>query len=251
MPDPPRLTPLELELLLEQRTAGPQKAELEARIRAHADQAAQLAADAEIRDALRAVMGASAKPNPRHAQLAKGLRSEIAHAQVRRVAARTAAAAALLTVGAGLGVILTAPSAPEYVSRAAAAHETTLLRAKMPSQPETADFDAQEIWSATRIRAPRFPPGWRLADVQVYPASGGPSLEVAFQVEGLGPVSLFATRPSRFAVIRPTLAEHSETIVYWQVGRQAYALTGPRSARSDLLAVAQDLYPGELRELLQ
>jgi len=148
------------------------------------------------------------------------------------------AAAVVLLVGAGwfahaqVGLFEisegeAAPWPPAFVEDARHSHETALIRARMVSQPEAADYDPTEILAETGIALPALPKEWRVADVQVFPSRLGHSVELAIEAENLGRVYLFAARSSSFSVIAPTLARSATgATAYWQSGELVYALTG-------------------------
>ncbi|WP_416355166.1 anti-sigma factor family protein [Aureimonas phyllosphaerae] len=114
---------------------------------------------------------------------------------------------------------------PAYVEDAIRAHRTSQLRAGMASQPETRRYDPAEILSATAIRLPKLPADWAVSDVQVFPSTHGPSVEVALKTLGQATVSLYAVRPGGFDVVDASLAPAGEAdTAYWQIGEVAYAL---------------------------
>lgn len=217
--------------------------DVEAWLAARPELAARVMADLRSRDELRialALPGASGSPVTTEAarRLERGLRRG-------RVLARFQQAAAVaLLVGAGwtaheiagpLGVTPSVASAPPpaYVEDAIHAHSTSALRASMASQPVSAAYDPAEIRARTAIVMPPLPEGWTVKDVQIFPSRFGPSIELAADAEGLGPVSLFAVRPGSFDVVKPTLAPDSEaTAAFFQVGEVAYAVVSAGDART-------------------
>lgn len=252
MPDLPRLSDEELERYVEGRLDPLQRADAHARLAAHPDQAARVAADLEAKAGLQTLYGAEGEPRQAHLELGELLQDELARTRKRRAAMRRSAAAGLVIVGVLSGVAMgdrldfSPFGPPDYVVEAEQAHRTTLLRAVMRSQLETTTYNPDEIQAATRISLPEFPAGWRLRDVQVYPAAAGPSVEVAFAVEAIGAVSLYATRTNDHAYMRPTLSDRpGGVVVYWQLGDQAYALTGDDPAKAALLTAAEDLFPDD------
>jgi anti-sigma factor RsiW len=121
------------------------------------------------------------------------------------------------------------------------AHRATLVRASMHSQRGASAYDAAEIRATTAIVLPRLPQGWQVADVQIFPSTFGPSVEMVIRSESFGTGSLFAVRPGKFDVVPPTLAHKDDfTIAYWQVGEVAYALVAKAEPR-DLSEVATGL----------
>jgi anti-sigma factor RsiW len=150
-------------------------------------------------------------------------------------------AAAVLLVGAGwfahaqVGLFeitdtKASPKPPAFAEDARHSHQTTLIRARMVSQPEISDYDPAEILAETGIVLPEFPPDWRVVDAQVFPSQLGHSVELALDTDALGRVSIFAARSPSFGMIAPTLARSPMgTTVYWQSGELVYALTGSAS----------------------
>jgi anti-sigma factor RsiW len=115
------------------------------------------------------------------------------------------------------------------------------MRARMRSQPETPDYDPEEIRLATQIVMPALPRGWRVLDVQVFPSHGGPSVEMTIEAGQLGALSLFAVRIAEPRMSAPaTVATGAEHVAYWRAGHLAYALTGP-APESDLEQAARQL----------
>jgi anti-sigma factor RsiW len=114
---------------------------------------------------------------------------------------------------------------PAFVEQAIKAHQTTLIRAGMPSQPEVKDFDPEDIRSATAITMPTLPDDWEVVDVQVFPSDFGPSVEMSIVTQEGTRMSLFAVRPGTFTV-KPVVNVNiaSSEAAYWQIGEIAYAL---------------------------
>ena len=103
----------------------------------------------------------------------------------------------------------------------------------MHSQPGSPNYDREEIRSATAIVVPDLPKGWRVLDVQVFPSTYGPSVEMAIHSEALGTLSLFAVRPGSFNVRPITVAaEDGVAAIYWQIGEVAYVLVGKAESRA-------------------
>src|SRR5262249_49348303 len=101
------------------------------------------------------------------------------------------------------------------------------------SQRQAHDYDADEVRAATGIVMPDLPRDWHVLDVQVFPSSHGPSVELVAAAPDLGTVSLYAARAGSFAVVVPTAAPvGGQGAVYWQVGESAYALIGAAGGRA-------------------
>ncbi len=199
--------------------------------------AARLMADLRSRDELRLAMAEAvplARPETQEAarRLERGLSRDVYFARARRIAAVAVLLAAgwfahveFLSMGSWSGA--TASAMPAYVGEAARAHRTALLRASMHSQAMQTDYDRKEIQAATAISMPVLPEDWHVRDVQIFPSSGGPAVEVALDTDALGTLSLFAVRPGRFDVKPATVTSSRDvTAVYWQIGDAAYTLVG-------------------------
>jgi anti-sigma factor RsiW len=207
---------------------------------AHNPGAAMLVmADLKDRDALRLSFAANL-PRPPEAMFEAASRLERAMSwralglRLRRIAAVVALIGfgwfAHAQIGLGISDSEASPKPPAFVEDALHSHETALLRARMVSQPEAADYDPAEILAETGIQLPSLPGEWRVLDAQVFPSRGGHSVEIAIDAGDLGRMSLFAARVPTFAVIAPSLAHFARAkAVYWQTGALAYALTGTGS----------------------
>lgn len=231
------ITDADLHAYIDGQLTAPRRIEVEAYLSVHPAVAARIMADLRDRDALRLALAEHAVPSAlRTHQAARRLSRGLARGALLVTVRRIAAAIALIAVGwfahaelGALGVVQSAAlaAAPAYVDDAARAHRTALVRASMRSQPGTPDYDREEIRSATAIIVPDLPQGWQVLDVQIFPSTYGPSVEMAIRSEGLGTMSLFAVRPGNFTVRPATVAAKNEvTAVYWQIGEVAYALVG-------------------------
>lgn len=214
--------------------------DVEAYLSQRPEAASRVMADLRIRDELRlaladaprSVMNAPA----RVATVEAARRLERALGRVRVWRQLRAAAAVALLLGAGwfahaqigpFGVseVVASDLAPAYVDAAVMAHRTVRLRAAMPSQSGSGAYDPADIRAATAIVMPELPKGWSVTDVQVFPSSFGPSVELVLEAEGLGKASLFAVRPGSFDVVPATVAMKDPfNAAYWQIGEVAYAL---------------------------
>lgn len=220
----------------------PRRIEVETYLSTHPAIAAKVMADLSIKGELRlALAGPHPQGRAQTREAARRLQATLSRGRVFSAARRVAAVAALLVAGwvanshfgpfTPTQVSASVP-VPAFVEEAVRAHQTTLLRGRMPSQPEAPDYDPNDIRSATAIVMPEIPRDWRVADVQIFPSAFGPSVEMAIiPVEGPR-LSLFAVRPGSFAVQR--VLRHSADGVeasYWQIGEVAYALVS--DARPD------------------
>lgn len=196
-------------------------------------------ADLKDRDALRLRYAANL-PRPPQAMFEAAGRLERALGwralglRLRRVAAVVALIGfgwfAHAQIGLGITNSEASPKPPPFVEDALHSHETALLRARMVSQPEAADYDPAEILAETGIQLPSLPGEWRVLDAQVFPSRGGHSVEIAIDTGDPGRMSLFAARVPTFDVTAPSLVRFDQAkAVYWQTGPLAYALTGTGS----------------------
>ena len=207
---------------------------------AHAPEAAaRVMADLKDRDALR-MLHAAPLTHPAESMLrsAAGLERALAWRELGLKFRRIAAVVALIGFGwfahGQVGLAVTdseaSPKPPAFVEDALHSHETSLLRARMVSQPEVEAYDPAEVLAATGIQLPALPKDWQVRDAQVFPSRYGHSIEIAIDAGDLGRVSLFAAQAPAFDVTPPTSAPFDKaTAVYWQTGNLAYALTGTGS----------------------
>jgi anti-sigma factor RsiW len=207
---------------------------------AHNPGAAMLVmADLKDRDALRLTFAANLPRPPEvmfeaAGRLERALGWRALGLRLRRVAAVVALIGfgwfAHAQIGLGITNSEASPKPPPFVEDALHSHETALLRARMVSQPEAADYDPAEILAETGIQLPSLPGEWRVLDAQVFPSRGGHSVEIVIDAGDLGRMSLFAARVPTFDVTAPSLVRFDRAkAVYWQTGPLAYALTGTGS----------------------
>lgn len=221
----------------------------------HPDAAARVLADLGARDAMRALAEAEETPVPallkdeaRRLDSTLGRRRAIARL-TRAVPFAAAIAVAVIGVGTWHYVDLTSPAraaVPALVKEALMSQKTALIRAKMPSQPETTHFDRKAIHTATRIAIPDLPADWRILDAQLFPSDFGPSLQMVIDTGGDEPVSLFAARTSDNLPEEPqTRIIDGQVVGFWSHEGNVYALTGEESAdriaeHAESLASSQD-----------
>lgn len=204
----------------------------------HPELAASVMADLRVRDELRLALAEQSivAQSPPTQDAARRLQNALARDAFFVKLRRAAAIAALVALGwlahieflsMGIGRHVAASAMPAYVDEAARAHKTALLRASMHSQPIEPNFNREEIRSATSIKMPDLPRNWDVLDVEIFPSSEGPAVEIAIKTAEFGTLSLFAVRPGRFDVMPATTASNADvTAVYWQIGDAAYALVG-------------------------
>jgi len=240
MPDP--ITEADLLAYVDDQLDPARRIEVEEHLAHDPQAAARIMADLKDRDALR-LLHAAPLPRPAEPLLVAAGRLERALGwqefglKLRRVAA----VVALIGLGwfahgqVGLGITDSeaSPKPPAFVEDALHSHETSLLRARMVSQPEVEAYDPAEILAETGIRLPSLPEDWQVRDAQIFPSRYGHSIEIAIDAGDLGRVSLFAAQAPAFDVIAPMPARFDKaTAVYWQTGELAYALTGTGSDKA-------------------
>ena len=243
----------DLQAYVDDQLSVARRIDVEAYLSANPAAASRVMGDLRIRDELRLALAetpraaSTAAARLATADAARRLQGALARARwTRRL--RIAATVALL-VGAGwmanaqfghLGVsrVVASGLAPAYLEDAVRAHRTARVRADMPSQPGTSRYEPLEIRAATAIVMPALPVDWKVTDVQVFPSTFGPSVEMTVEAGEIGTASLFAVRPGGFDVVPATTVPRDDlTAAYWQVGEVAYALvaqTGPSADTRDL-----------------
>ena len=199
--------------------------------------AARVMAEMHDRDALRACFERVPGPGPdRTVALARRFDRNL---RWRRVASRLKRAAAIaVLVGAGwlahdeigrFGVpdTLAATPDPALIADARQARAVAQLRKSINGEAGGPVYDRARLRSVTGIDLPTLPEGWRVRDIQIFPARHGTGIEVALEAGGYGEASLFATRGIRGGPATLTGSEDGD-IVSWNAGETAYALIGPR-----------------------
>jgi len=195
----------------------------------------------------------AAAPEPASVRAATAIAEFLEACRARRPAPRPALGlrrAAMLAMAAGGGWLAhgaaehdRAPtlSAPGFVDQAVSSHRTTLMRARMLSQPDVRLLDRTEIRAATGVHVPRLPASLRLTDVQIYPSNWGPMVQIAAVTARGEAVSLVAMRLETPADRTPVLQAHKgERVAYWDENGQAYGVVGAIPANR-LLRIATEL----------
>jgi anti-sigma factor RsiW len=143
------------------------------------------------------------------------------------------AAAILVIAGSGwlardlVGAFTQPAYAASFVDEASASYTASMARERMVSQPETTALNRSEILQTTGLALPGIPAGWRLTDVQVYPAEAAMAISIVMRTDRGEVVSLFAARADTPATGRPLVENRQgRSIAYWEAGPVAYALTG-------------------------
>jgi anti-sigma factor RsiW len=237
------ITEADLHAYIDDQLPVQRRIEVEAHLSRHPDMAARMMADLRGRDELRLALADQPvverlATHEAARRLSRAMSGDASFGRLQRIAA----VAAFVAIGwfghaqlGSLGISQSIASAPPpaYVEDAARAHRTALVRASMHSQPVVPDYDREEIRSATAIVVPDLPSNWKVRDVQIFPSTYGPSVEMAMDTDKLGTLSLFAVRPGSFNVRQTTVAATEEvTAVYWQIGEVAYALVGKAESRA-------------------
>lgn len=110
---------------------------------------------------------------------------------------------------------------------------------QMPSWPSHHSHSGSDAFAARGflVRLRGDPHGdsnrhWEVADVQIFPSTSGPSVEIVIRTEALGTASLFAVRPGKFKVASVIFTHKDDfNAAYWQVGEVAYALVAKAGCR--------------------
>ncbi|WP_267423852.1 anti-sigma factor [Methylobacterium sp. GC_Met_2] len=211
--------------------------DVEAHLAADPAAAARVMAEMHDRDALRACFERVPGPGPdRTVALARRFDRNM---RWRRVASRLKRAAAIaVLVGAGwlahdeigrFGVpdTLAATPDPALIADARQARAVAQLRKSVSGQADGPVYDRARLRSVTGIDLPALPDGWRVRDIQIFPARHDTGIELALEAGDYGEASLFATRGIRGGPATLTGSEDGD-IVSWNAGETAYALIGPR-----------------------
>lgn len=241
------ITELDLHAYVDGRLDAERCGAVEEHLALHPEAAAHVMADMASARTLRALLDAPLPPagrgilRPARA-LAAGLSGGLSAGRKYRRLGVAASLAGVFLGGWVAGQVAPArPMTPEFVDEAVMSRRTSLVRARMDSQPEVLRLDRAEISAATRVVLPTLPSDWRVTDVQVFPSDEGPSVGMAFQSRELGPVSLFAVRTKEVSQIAPTTIRRDEGLVaYWRHGDMAYALMAS-AERSEVAKVARRL----------
>ncbi len=215
--------------------------DVEAHLAANPAAAARVMAEMHDRDALRASFARVPGPGPdRTVVLARRFDRNL---RWRRVAARLKRAAAIaVLVGAGwlahdeigrFGVPDTQAATPDpaLIADARQARAVAQLRKSVTGQAEGQAegpvYDRMRLRAVTGIDLPTLPDGWRVRDIQIFPARHGTGIEIALEAGGFGEASLFATRGLRGGATALTGSDDGD-VISWNAGDTAYALIGPR-----------------------
>lgn len=245
--DDPQIGPADLDAYVDDQLTQAQRAQVEAHLSRHPDAAARVMRDLSLRRDLRRALAAASAPRPLLGAARRLATARRRDAQLRRVL-RIVPAALLVGLGwlahAGLGPLsvregVAASPAPASVTAALSAHQVSLLRLDMTSQPGISRLDPVEMRAATGIVLPRFPDDWTVRDAQVFPSPQGPGIEILFDTPDLGTISHFAVRAGSFDVTLPRLHQTPDHGIAWfQIGEIAHVLVAGDDHADPLLATS-------------
>lgn len=243
---------IDLDAYVDEQLPPSRRVEVEGHLARHPALASRVMADLRARDELR--LAFANVPAPTAGSLAAARRLRRAAWLDTRFWGLRRAAAVLLLVGAGwvaneqlddllVSKVSASTQPPTFVSEAVMAHRTALLRGEMRSQIEAPDYDPDEVRSATAIMMPRLPSGWKALDVQVFPSTYGPSVQMTLATEPFGVLSLYASRPGDRRTEPATIAQtDGATAAFWRKGEVGYVLVAnPGVDAGGLIEVAGDL----------
>ncbi len=210
--------------------------EVEAHLAAHPQAAARVMADLHDRDALRASFRERMGPGPeRNVALARRLDRSLRWNLVTSRLKRAAAIAVLVGAGwlahdeigrFGVPDTMAATVDASLVDDARQARVVARLRAATAADGTA--YDRERLKTVTGVELPPLPEGWRVRDLQVFPSRHGTGIEVTFEADLLGEVSLFATRADG-RTGPAMLGDTAEgRVLAWTTGGNAYAVSGPQ-----------------------
>jgi anti-sigma factor RsiW len=222
----------DLEAYVDDQLDAVGRARVEALLSKNPALAARVMADLSIVSSLRASSVADdPQCGPRTREAARRLQSGLSEVRFFSSLRKVAAVGLLIAIGwfanpsIGTRDVNANSHPPPFVEQAVRAHNTSLLRAQMDSQPDVKAYDRAEIRSATAIVMPQLPNDWKVVDVQVFPSELGPTVEALVLTGEETLISLFAGRPGTFAVEPVTdLNLSGAEAAWWQIGDVAYAV---------------------------
>ena len=248
--DEPQIAELDLDAYVDDQLTGPQRSDVEAYLARRPQAAARVMRDLALRRVLRRALAPPPAPRPLLGAARRLAAARRRDTRLRRML-RLVPAAMLVGMGwlahAGLGPLTvsegraSAPP-PALVTAALSAHEVSLLRLSMASQPGIARLDPAEMRAATGIVLPAFDPSWTVRDAQVFPSPQGPGIEILFEAPGLGQVSHFAVRAGSFGVTLPHLQKTpGQGVAWFQIGETAHVLIAGADKAEAVLAASRRL----------
>jgi len=232
MTDASTVTDMDLDAYVDNQLDAAGRLRVEKHLAKSPGAAVRVMADLSIRSSLKLAMCSKeehASSDTREA--ARRLSSSLSDRQMWNSVRKVAAVALLVSFGwlahtsIGPTEVNASVHPPAFVEQAIRAHQTTLVRSGMLSQPEVQAYDRDEIRAATAITMPELPGDWKVVDVQVFPSEFGPSIEAAVTTGEGTRISLFASRPGGFAVesVKNLDLANAEA-AWWQIGEIAYAV---------------------------
>ncbi|SFB59271.1 Transmembrane transcriptional regulator (anti-sigma factor RsiW) [Rhizobium sp. NFR07] len=232
MTDASTVTDTDLDAYVDNQLDATGRLRVERHLARNPEAAAQVMADLGIRSSLKlAICSKDEHFSADTRETARRLSSSLSDRQMWDTLRRVAAVGLLVSVGwlahttMGPSEVNASIHPPAFVEQAIRAHQTTLVRSEMQSQPEVQSYDRDEIRAATAITMPELPADWKVVDVQVFPSEFGPSIEAAVTTGEGTRVSLFAGRPGGFAVESVKNMNFSDAeAAWWQLGEVAYAV---------------------------
>jgi anti-sigma factor RsiW len=238
---------LDGELSLERR------AEVEAYLAAHPDQAVRVTEYGHLTLALHRLFDNDEMPaNPEIEALTDDLVRALRRRRTARRLVGMAAAVAVVVSGAGLatGVHDRFRQAEDrflaFTQQATNAHMLFAGQMPVPTDAETASDTTVVSWLSQRltgvpVRAPDLRSlGYALSVERILPSADGPAAQLMYENEkGKGPITLFIGKSRDKRQNAFTYVQNDDlSIFYWQEGPFAYSLAG-NLGRPDLLALAE------------
>ncbi|RWX80779.1 anti-sigma factor [Neorhizobium lilium] len=245
MTDVEAVNETDLDAYVDNQLDTPARLRVENHLARHPDVAARVMADLGMRTTLKlALQTEQTNSSPATREAARRLTASLEGRRMWTSLQRIAAIAVLISIGwfanssigpFGPSEVNASTHPPAFVEQALRAHQTSLVREAMPSQPEVKTYDREEIRAATAILMPKLPKDWQVVDVQIFPSDFGPSVEATIEKDGMR-LSLFAVRPGHFGVepVKDLKMSNAEA-AWWQIGEIAYALvsSNPEAGLSD------------------
>lgn len=194
------------------------------------ERAADLLMDARNAAALRLAVSVEDAPPPRDLvaearRLQDSLRGQ---RRLRRVAPFAASLGLVVAgwTGHALWQATVSSGAPPLVEAALDVQAALELRHWMPSQPESADLNAQEIVAALGVDLPELPADWIVRDVQIVATPERPAIAIAIDAPDLGRIMLMAVARGQDDVRDPLVSfdYEGQTFALFEQGRSAFVV---------------------------
>lgn len=243
-----RITDAELQAYVDGQLDMAGRIEVERRLEAHPELAAEVMESLRLRDELRLFLAEGDWPAPPPTvALARQLTRRLSWRAIGLRFRRGLAAAALLAAGwfahAELGIVVeqvaAAHAPPPYAEGAAQAYEAARLELAAGGEPNHALLPLAAERAGGVVPVPTLPGDLAFLGSDLVEVEGRKGLLALYDAGRGRLVTLFATEADGFAVAGPQLAEaHGDPTVFWQLGHFAYALNGTLP-EAELLAVAR------------